>query len=95
MPAKIKYFKRFIFNYKFFIFRVLYFEILYSLRYLEFVSHLSTTKHKIATDTVLCIYYFLYKISKFKKTNKHWYYWCACKESNLKPPDPKSDALSN
>ena len=70
MAVKLEYFKRFIFNYKFFIFRVLYFEILYSLRYLEFGSHLSTSKHKIAADTVPCIYYFLYKISKFIKKNK-------------------------
>ena len=65
-----EYFKRFIFNYKFFIFRVLYFEILYSLRYLEFGSHLSISKHRIATDTVPCIYYFLFKISKFIKKIK-------------------------
>ena len=70
MAVQLEYFKRFIFNYKFFIFRVLYFEILYSLRYLEFGSHLSTSKHKIATDTVPCVYYFLYKISKFIKKNK-------------------------
>jgi len=70
MPVKIEYFKKFIFNYKFFIFLALYFEILYSLRYLEFGSHLSTSKHRIATDTVPCIYYFLYKISKFIKKIK-------------------------
>ena len=34
-------------------------------------------------------------LSKPEETNKHWYYWCACKDLNLKPPDPKSGALSN
>ena len=39
--------------------------------------------------------YFLSIAAPPKKINKHWYYWCAWKDLNPQPPDPKSGALSN
>ena len=57
----------------------------------------TTSLHNIDINVSVLYSYcsYIFIIRKFKKTNKHWYYWCACKDLNLKPPDPKSGALSN
>jgi len=70
MLTKVKYLNRFFLNYKNIIIKALYYEIIYSIRYLEFGSHLKISKNSIATDTIPCIYYFLHKIAKFIKKNK-------------------------
>ena len=70
MFFKLKYLGNFFINYNKILFPTLFYEIIYSLKYFEFGSHLTGSKNSVATDTVPCVYYFLNKIAKFIKKNK-------------------------
>jgi SAM-dependent methyltransferase len=65
----IKYFFRFFQNYKNVIFKAVYYEIIYSIKYLEFGSHLTVTEDKGATDSIPSTYYFVKRISDFINDN--------------------------
>jgi 16S rRNA A1518/A1519 N6-dimethyltransferase RsmA/KsgA/DIM1 with predicted DNA glycosylase/AP lyase activity len=66
----LKYFIRFFINYKNVLFEAIFYEIIYSIKYLEFGSHLIINKKsKTATDSVPSTYYFVKKISNFIHNN--------------------------
>jgi SAM-dependent methyltransferase len=67
---KINYFFNFIKSYRFLFLKVLFFEIFYSLRFKNFIPLMKIHNHKSRTDTIPCIYYFIYKISEFIKKNQ-------------------------
>jgi SAM-dependent methyltransferase len=48
---------------------VLFFEIIYSIRFKEFLPKIKIQNNLTRTDTVPSIYFFLYEISKFIKNN--------------------------
>jgi hypothetical protein len=50
--------------------KVLFFEILYSIRFGEFLPKIKLQNNKKRTDTVPCVFYFLHKISSFIRKNK-------------------------
>ena len=66
---KIKYFYNFIRSYHKIFFQVLFFEIIYSIRFKEFLPKIKIQNNLTRTDTVPSIYFFLYEISKFIKNN--------------------------
>jgi len=70
MLNKLKYFISHFLNYKNILIPVLYYEIVYSLKYLEFGAYIKIHNSRTATYTVPCIYYFLHLISKFIKKRK-------------------------
>ncbi len=70
MLNKLKYLISYFLNYKNVLFPAIYYEIIYSLKYLEIGNYIKIHNSKIATDTVPCIYYFLYLISKFINEKK-------------------------
>jgi phospholipid N-methyltransferase len=66
MLKKIKYLINFFINYRKVLFSALYYEVIYSIRYLEFGSHLiMSDDHKGATDSIPSAYYFVKKITNF------------------------------
>ena len=67
---KINYFFNFINSYRNIVIQVFFFEIFYSIKFVEFIPLIKIHNDKKRTDTVPCIFYFLYKISKFIKKNK-------------------------
>lgn len=66
---KIKYFYNFIRSYHKIFFQVVFFEIIYSIRFKEFLPKIKIQNNLTRTDTVPSIYFFLYEISKFIKKN--------------------------
>lgn len=70
MFSQLKYLKSFFLNYKNVLLRAIYYEFIYSIKNLEFGSHLAASENKKATDTVPCIYFFLHEISDFIKNKK-------------------------
>jgi SAM-dependent methyltransferase len=62
---KNNYFYNFLRSYHNIFFRVLYFEIFYSIRFRELLPKIKIQNSAKRTDTVPCIYYFLHEISKF------------------------------
>ena len=67
---KINYFFNFIKSYRLIFFKVFFFELFYSLKFKELFPLIKIHNHKYRTDTVPCVFYFIYKISKFIKQNK-------------------------
>ena len=67
----LKYFIRFFINYKNVLFEAIFYEVIYSIKYQEFGSHLIINKEsKTATDSIPSTYYFVKKISNFINNNK-------------------------
>lgn len=64
---KNNYFLNFLKSYHNIFFKVLYFEIFYSIRFKELLPKIKIQNSSKRTDTVPCIYYFLHEISKFLK----------------------------
>ncbi len=64
---KINYFLNFVKSYRLLFLKVLFFEIYYSLRFRDFIPLMKIHNDKNRTDTVPCVYYFIYMISKFIK----------------------------
>ena len=62
---KNNYFLNFIMSYYNIFFKVLFFEIFYSIYLKELLPKIKIQNNSERTDTVPCIFYFLYKISKF------------------------------
>ena len=62
---KNNYFFNFISSYRNFFFKVLFFEIYYSIRFGVLIPKIKIHNNPKRTDTVPCIYYFLHEISKF------------------------------
>ena len=62
---KTNYFFNFIKSYHKIFFKVLFFEIFYTIRFIEFLPRIKVQNNSVRTDTVPCIYYFLHEISKF------------------------------
>ncbi len=67
---KAYYFLNFIRSYKKIFFKVIFYEIFYSLKFREFIPNMKIQNNKIRTDTVPCVYFFLKEISNFIKKNK-------------------------
>ena len=67
---KTNYFLNFVRSYHNIFLKVLFFEIFYSIRFKEIIPKIKVQNDSKRTDTVPCIYYFLYEISKFIKKNK-------------------------
>ena len=66
---KIKYFYNFIRSYHKIFFQVVFFEIIYSIRFKEFLPKIKIQNNLTRTDTVPSVYFFLYEISKFIQKN--------------------------
>ena len=67
---KTNYFLNFIKSYKNIFFKVFLFELFFSIKFKDFFDNIVVHNNKHRTDTVPCIYYFLFKISKFIKKEK-------------------------
>ena len=67
---KNNYFFNFLKSYNKIFFKVVYYEIIYSIWFKEFLPKIKIQNNSKRTDTVPCIYYFLREISKFIKKNK-------------------------
>ena len=67
---KTNYFFNFIKSYRNIFFKVFLFELFFSIRFKDFFDNIVIHNNKHRTDTVPCIYYFLFKISKFIKKEK-------------------------
>jgi SAM-dependent methyltransferase len=67
---KNNYFLNFLKSYRNIFFKVLFFEILYSIQFKELLPKIKIQNSSKRTDTVPCIYYFLHEISKFLKKKK-------------------------
>ena len=67
---KNNYFFNFLKSYHKIFFKVVYYEIIYSIWFKEFLPKIKIQNSSKRTDTVPCIYYFLSEISKFIKKNK-------------------------
>ena len=67
---KTNYFFNFISSYNKIIFKVIFFEIFYSIQFFELLPKIKVQNNYVRTDTVPCIYYFLHEISKFLKIKK-------------------------
>ena len=64
---KTNYFFNFLTSYHNIFFKVLFFEIFYSIRFGELLPKIKVQNSYSKTDTVPCIYYFLHELSKFLK----------------------------
>ncbi len=69
---RLKYLFNFFINYKNILLKVIYYEVLYSFKYLELpFFYIKIHKNsKFETDSVPCLYYYLYEISKFINKKK-------------------------
>ena len=67
---KTNYFFNFIKSYHKIFFKVLFFEIFYTIRFNEFLPKIKVQNNSLRTDTVPSIYYFLHEVSKFLKRKK-------------------------
>ena len=66
MHNKFKYLISFFINYRKVLISAIYYEVIYSIRYLEFGSHLIMNNgFKSATDSIPSAYYFVKKITNF------------------------------
>ena len=66
---KLNYLLNFITSYKKIFLKVIFYEIIYSLKFRDFSQNIKIHNDKSRTDTVPCIFYFLHQISKFIKNN--------------------------
>ena len=67
---KTNYFLNFIRSYRNIFFKVIFFEIFYSIRFGSIIPRMKIQNNNNRTDTIPCIYYFIYEISKFVKKEK-------------------------
>ena len=67
---KTNYFLNFIKSYKNIFFKVFLFELFFSIKFKDFFNNIVIHNNENRTDTVPCVYYFLFKISKFIKKEK-------------------------
>ena len=67
---KNNYFFNFFRSYHKIFLKVLFFEIIYSIRLGEFLPKIKLQNNRKRTDTVPCVFYFLHIISSFIKKNK-------------------------
>ena len=67
---KTNYFLNFIRSYHNIFLKVLFFEIVYSIKFKELLPQIKVQNNSKRTDTVPCVYYFLHQISKFLKKKK-------------------------
>ncbi len=63
-------FFNFICSYRQILFKVIFYEIFYSIKMKELVPKMKLQNNQYRTDTIPCVYYFLQEISKFLKKNK-------------------------
>ena len=70
MFSNIKYLITTLYSYRKILFRVIIFEIYYSIKNFEIIPNIKLQNSNFGTDTIPCIYYFLFKISQFIKKNK-------------------------
>lgn len=66
---KIVNFFNFISSYRKILFKVIFFEIFYSIKTREFVPKMKMQNNHLRTDTIPCVFYFLKVISIFLKKN--------------------------
>lgn len=64
---KTNYFFNFIRSYRNIFFKVLFFEIFYSIRFGSIIPKMKIQNNDDRTDTIPCVYYFIHEISKFIK----------------------------
>ena len=64
---KSNYFFNFVRAYHRIFLKVLFFEIIYSAKFYEFLPKIKVHNNSKRTDTVPCVYFFLHEISKFLK----------------------------
>jgi len=67
---KSNYFLNFIKSYHNIFLKVLFFEIVYSIKFKELFPKIKVQNNSKRTDTVPCVYYFLHQISKFLKKKR-------------------------
>ena len=67
---KTNYFLNFIKSYRNVFFKVFLFELFFAIKFKDFFNNIVIHNNKYRTDTVPCVYYFLFKISKFIKKEK-------------------------
>ena len=67
---KTNYFLNFIKSYRNIFFNVFLFELFFSIKFKDCLNNIVIHNNKHRTDTVPCVYYFLFKISKFIKKEK-------------------------
>ena len=70
MFGNIKYLITTLYSYRKLLFRVIIFELYYSIKNFEIIPNIKLQNSNFGTDTIPCIYYFLFKISQFIKKNK-------------------------
>jgi len=70
MFSSIKYLINLLYSYRKISFRVIFFELYYSIKNLELIPITKIHNSNFGTDTIPCIYYFLHKITQFIKKNK-------------------------
>ena len=70
MLNRIKNLFSLLYSYRNIIIKAIVFEIYFSLKNLEIKPNIKIHKSNFATDTIPCIYYFLFEISKFIKQKK-------------------------
>lgn len=64
---KTNYFLNFVRSYRNIFFKVILFEIIYSIRFCSIIPKMKIQNDNNRTDTIPCIYYFIHEISKFIK----------------------------
>lgn len=67
---KLKYLLNIIYHYRKVFFQVIFFEIFFSFKLNNILSNIKIQDNKYRTDTVPCVFYFLYLIKVFIKKNK-------------------------
>ena len=70
MIGNIKYLINTLYSYRKILIRVIIFELYYSIKNLELIPKIKFQNSNFKTDTIPCVYYFLFKISQFIKKNK-------------------------
>ena len=70
MFSNIKYLITTLYSYRKILFRVIIFELYYSIKNFEIIPNIKLQNSNFGTDTIPCIYYFLFNISQFIKKNK-------------------------
>ena len=70
MFSNIKYLITTLYSYRKILFRVIIFELYYSIKKFELIPNIKLQNSNFGTDTIPCVYYFLSKISQFIKKNK-------------------------
>ena len=67
---KTNYLLNFIKSYRNIFFKVLFYEIFYSIKFKSIIPKMKIQKHNRRTNSIPCVYYFLHEISIFIRENK-------------------------